>query len=162
MKIQLKKQLVEPEKIQSQYEIRDLGLEGEELKEKLRCYLSKFTEGILDPDVANKSPEKFIFNLEKGLLGDFSKRYITVAYNCKNDVIGILIGLPQGSEILHIFSLHVDPVYRNQGVASALLKRCINDMFLRDVKALVLDVHIDNKPAYNLYKKFNFKNENEK
>lgn len=162
MKMQLKKQLVEPVKIISLYEIEDLCLEGEELKEKLRYYLSKFTEGILDPDVANKSPDKFILNLEKGLLGDFSKRYITVAKNCRKEVIGILIGLPQNNEILHIFSLHVDPEYRNQGVASTLLKRCINDMFLREMKALVLDVHIDNKPAYSLYKKFDFKNEDEK
>lgn len=157
MKIQLEKQLVEPVKIQSHYEIENLGLNGEELKEKLRCYLSKFTEGILDPDVANKSPDKFIFNLEKGVLGDFSKRYITVAQNCRKEVIGILIGLPRESETLHIFSLHVDPDYRNKGVASTLLSRCINDMVLGNVKALILDVHIDNKPAYCLYKKFHFK-----
>lgn len=159
MKIQLEKQLVEPVKIQSHYEIENLGLNGEELKEKLRCYLSKFTEGILDPDVANKSPDKFIFNLQKGVLGDFSKRYITVAQNCRKEVIGILIGLPQERKILHIFSLHVDSEYRKQGVASTLLSRCINDMFLSDVKTLVLDVHIDNKPAFCLYKKFDFKND---
>lgn len=47
-------------------------------------------------------------------------------------------------------------IYRNKGVGSTLLSRCINDMCISNVKDIILDVHLDNKPAYNLYKKFDF------
>lgn len=66
------------------------------------------------------------------------------------------MGLPQERELLHIYGLHVEPEYRNKGVASTLLSKCINDMFIRNVREILLDVHTDNKPAYNLYKKFDF------
>lgn len=37
-----------------------------------------------------------------------------------------------------------------------LLSTCINDMYMRNVKDIIIDVHADNKSAYNLYKKFGF------
>ena len=155
MKIQLKKSLIESVKIHSQFQVEKLILEGKELDEKLKYCLTKFTEGILDPDIAGRNPDKFISNLQKGVLGNFSKRYIITAHSEK-ELVGILIGLPKESENLHIYALHVAPQYRNRGVASTLLSECINDMIASNIKEVILDVHIDNKPAYNLYKKFNF------
>ncbi|WP_027632053.1 GNAT family N-acetyltransferase [Clostridium hydrogeniformans] len=155
MKMQLKKILIEQVEVKSQFQVNKLILEGKELEKSLKYCLSKFTEGILDPDVAGKSPDRFIDNLQKNVLGNFSKRYIINAYDGK-EIIGILVGLPQESEFLHIYGLHVAPEYRNKGVASTLLSKCINDMFIRNVREILLDVHTDNKPAYNLYKKFDF------
>ncbi|MBZ9686542.1 GNAT family N-acetyltransferase [Clostridium estertheticum] len=155
MKIQLKKSLIEQVKITSQFQVKKLTLEGIELEEFLKYYLSEFTVGILDPDTAGKKPDRFVSNLQNGILGDFSNRYIITAYD-NNDAIGILIGLPEAGQRLHIYSLHVSPEYRNKGVGSTLLSRCINDMCISNVKDIILDVHLDNKPAYTLYKKFDF------
>lgn len=155
MKIQLKKSSIEPIEFTSEFQVKKLTLEGLELEERLKEYLLKFTEGILDPDTAGKKPDKFISNLKNNLLGDFSKRYIIVAED-NSKVVGILIGLPQGEEILHIYSLHISPEYRKRGAGSALLSTCINDMCISNMKDIILDVHTDNKPAYNLYKKFEF------
>lgn len=155
MKIQLKRSSTQQVQIPSQFQVKKLTLEGVELEEILKYYLSKFTLGILDPNIAGKKPDKFIINLQNGILGDFSNRYIITAHD-GNDAIGILIGLPEKDRRLHIYSLHVSPGYRGKGVGSTLLSRCINDMCIGNVTDIILDVHIDNKPAYNLYKKFDF------
>jgi len=155
MKIQLKKSLIEHVHVSSQFEIKKLTLEQSELEENLKYYLSKFTAGILDTDIAGKKPDRFVSNLQSGMLGDWSKRYIITAHD-NNDVIGILLGLPEQEQQLHIYSLHVSPEYRNKGVGSALLSKCINAMCMSSVKEIILDVHSDNEPAFNLYKKFDF------
>lgn len=155
MKVQLKKSLAGQAENPSKFRIKKLTLEGIELEEKLTYCLSIFTEGTLDPDIAGKKPDKFITNLKNGIFGDFSKRYIIAVYD-NDEVIGILIGFPQEGERMHIYSVHVSPKYRNRGAASALLSTCINDMYMRNIKDIIIDVHVDNKPAYNLYKKFGF------
>ncbi|GAA0122023.1 MAG: GNAT family N-acetyltransferase [Clostridium argentinense] len=155
MKVRLKKSLIGQVENTSKFEIKKLTLEGAELEKELVYCLSKFIEGTLDPDLAGKKPDKFIANLKNGVLGDFSKRYIITAYD-NDEVIGILIGFPEEGERIHIYSLHVSPEYRNRGVGSALLSRCINDMYMKNVKDIIIDVHADNKPAYHLYKKVGF------
>lgn len=155
MKIQLKKSLTEKMMDSYQYEVKELELEGSELEERLKYYLSKFSEGILDPDVAGRKPDKFVTNLQNGVLGDFSNRYIITASD-SDEIIGILIGMPEENQRMHIYALHVCPQYRNKGVGSTLLSKCINDMYMNEVQDIILDVHISNSPAYNLYKKFNF------
>lgn len=155
MKIQLKKSSIEETAISSQFQVKKLTLEGAELEEHLKYCLSRFTEGILDPDTAGKKPDRFITNLQNGVFGDYSKKYIITAHD-NNDAIGILIGMPEKEQQLHIYSLHVSPEYRYKGVGSTLLSRCINDMCISNVKDIILDVHLDNRPAYNLYKKFGF------
>lgn len=155
MRIQLKKTSLKPVEISSQFHVKKLLLEGIELEESLKYYLSKFIVGILDPDTVGQKPDKFISNLQKGILGDFSNRYIITAHD-NDETIGILIGLPQKEHLLHIYSLHISPEYRYKGVGSMLLSKCINDMCASNVTDLLIDVHMDNTPAYNLYKKFNF------
>lgn len=155
MKIQLKKDLIEQVKVSTKFQINELTIVGKDLEDKLKYCLSKFTQGILDPDIAGRSPDQFIANLQKGLLGDFSRRYILIAHE-QSEAIGILVGIIKDERLLHIYSLHVSPSFRKQGVGSMLLSKCINDMYLNNVKEIILDVHTDNKPASNLYKKFGF------
>lgn len=112
-------------------------------------------EGILDPDTAGKKPDRYLVNLQSGRLGDFSRRYIITAQD-NDKVIGLLIGLPAEEKMLHIYTVGVLPEYRNKGVGSTLIRRCINDMLKDNVHEIILDVHSDNIPAYNLYKKFGF------
>lgn len=155
MRMQLRKKLINQIEIPFQFKISELALGEVELESKLNIYLSKFIEGTLDPDLSGKKPDKFIENLRNNILGDFSKRYIITA-QCKDEVIGILIALPRSMNEMHIYSLHVAQKERNKGVASKLLATCINDMYTKDIEDIIIDVHTDNKPAYDLYKKFGF------
>lgn len=155
MKYTLKRNSVNPIEGFSKWEVQKLFLEGAELIESLKEHLPNVMEGILDPDIAGKKPDKYLDNLESGRLGDFSQRYIITALD-NNKIIGLLIGLPEGEGKLHIYSLGVLKGYRNMGVGTALLAKCINDMLKNNIKEIILDVHSDNIPAYNLYKKFGF------
>ncbi|MEW8994322.1 GNAT family N-acetyltransferase [Clostridium sp.] len=155
MRIQLRKNSYNQIESPFQFKINELVIQGAELESKLNIYLSRFIEGTLDPDLSGKKPDKFIENLKNNVLGDFSKRYIITAH-CKDEVIGILIALPGRKNEMHIYSLHVAPDHRNKGVASTLLATCVNDMHKKNIEDIIIDVHIDNKPAYTLYKKFEF------
>lgn len=155
MKYTLRKNLTVPVKVCSKWAVQELNLEGIELIEVLSELLSNVMEGILDPDIAGKKPDGYLNNLQNNRLGDFSKRYIIAALD--NDrVIGLLIGLPEENQKLHIYTLGVLATYRKTGVGSILLARCINDMLERDLDEIILDVHGDNVPAFNLFKKFGF------
>ncbi len=156
MKFTLKRSLTEPVEVFSNWDIKELNLEGTELTETLRYHLSNVMEGILDPDIAGKKPDGFLNVLKSGRLGDFSKRYIITACDKNNKVVGLLIGLPEENRKLHIYSMGVLTTYRNMGVGHTLLAKCINDMLQMNINEVILDVHSDNIPAYNLYKKFGF------
>lgn len=140
------------------YRIGRMDLEGQELAERLRDYLTRFVAGTLDPDLQGVSPDKFISNLMNGRFGAFADRYIITA-DANGSAAGILIGMPDGNNGLHIYSVHVLPEYRGKGVASAMLVKCSNDMYEKNIDKLFIDVHTDNLPAMNLYKKFGFKTE---
>lgn len=155
MKYTLKRNSIDPIEGFTKWEIGELTLEGTELIEKLKNYLINVMEGILDPDISGKKPDGFLNNLQSGKLGDFSRRYIITAQE-DNKVVGLLIGLPEEEQKLHIFSMGVLTEYRGKGVGSTLLRKCINDMLKNDIKEIILDVHSDNLPAYSLYKKFDF------
>lgn len=135
--------------------IEEMQLEESELGKRLELYLTDFTVGIQDPDIKGVKPDKFISNLISGRLGEFSKRYIITAHD-KGAVIGILIGLPIDDLQFHVYSLHVAPLYRKKGVGSALLVRCVDDMVSKKINQINIDVHINNEPAYKLYRKFGF------
>lgn len=155
MKFTLKRNLINQIEVFQKWEVKELTLEGTELIEILRQHLIDVMEGILDPDIAGKKPDGFLNVLQSGRLGDFSNRYIITAHDDEK-VIGLLIGLPEGNKNLHIYSMGVLRSYRNMGVGYTLLAKCINDMIIKDVNEVVLDVHSDNIPAYNLYKKLGF------
>lgn len=156
MKYQLRKFLTKPIKSNNKWNIDFFNECGDEFINKLKCYLPNFMAGIIDPDINPDKPEGYIQNLHNGRLGDFSQRYIIVAYD-KHVPVGILIGLMMENQKLHIYSIGVSPAYRKCGVASELLIKCINDMIDHGIVELILDVHEDNKPAFNLYQKFGFR-----
>lgn len=156
MKYTLKKNIITPIEGFAEWEIQRLTLEGAELSVILKIHLTNVMEGILDPDISGKKPDKFIDNFQCGRLGDFSNRYIIIAKD-NSKVIGLLIALPEEEQKLHIYSMGVSIAYRTMGVASALLSKCVNDMVGNNMKEILLDVHSDNLPALNLYKKFGFR-----
>lgn len=155
MRYLLEKRLSETVELSNDYTISPLDDEGESLDAKLLDYLGRFIEGSEDPNLRNGSPSIFIRNLRSGRLGDFQRRYIITA-KADDNVVGILLGMHEGNNRFHIYSLHVCPTYRRKGVASTLLKRCINDMTRGGIEHLAIDVHEDNLPAYHLYQKYGF------
>ncbi len=154
MKIQLIKNDIIPIQGSSQFTVERLLVEGQELVERLKDYLSRFIVGSLDPDLVGAKPDGFINNMIADRFGDFKKRYI-VTVNHSEKVVGILIGIPKDN-IFHIFSVHVLPDFREKGVASAMLSKCINDIYKDNYNSILIDVHTNNIRAYNLYKKFGF------
>ena len=155
MKYTLYRTANEPINAKSNWTIEKVKLREDELIRFLRHYLIEVMEGILDPDIVGKKPDGYLKNLQSGRLGDFSKKYIICAYDDKK-VIGLLIGIPKNEDIFHIYTIGVLPTYRKKGVATALISRCVNDMICSTTNHIVLDVHADNKPAYNLYEKLGF------
>lgn len=157
MKYKLKKDLTKHVDIPTKnvWETQRVTLEGEELIQFLRPNLIDVMAEILDPDTAGKSPDGYLRNLQSNRLGDFSKRYIISAVD-GDKVIGLLIALPEEENCLHIITVGVVTSYRKKGVASTLLKRCIDDSLKKGIESLVLDVHEVNSPANSLYGKFGF------
>ncbi|KAJ3325436.1 hypothetical protein HDV06_004295 [Boothiomyces sp. JEL0866] len=56
----------------------------------------------------------------------------------------------------YIAMLAVDKEYRNRGLATKLVKRCIEEMVGRDADEIVLEAEISNKGALKLYEKLGF------
>lgn len=53
----------------------------------------------------------------------------------------------------------VDPAYRNQGVAQAMLRKLIDTGRDAAVEAFTLEVRVSNQTALHLYEKFGFRSE---
>lgn len=155
MKLHLMKNILSTMEYNYPYRIINVDAKGLELEEQLRDCLTRFVVGTLDPDLQGVSPDKFISNLMSGRFGAFANRYIITA-NAGDNAVGILIGMPDEDNKLHIYSVHVMPEYRKRGVASAMLTKCVNDMCEKHIDTLLIDVHSDNIPALTLYKRFGF------
>jgi len=142
---------------ESKFNIKKIELEGEALVDFLYKVLVDVMSESLDPDLAGKTPEIYLKRLQEGALGDFTKRYI-IAAGDNEKTIGILIGLPDSTEKggFHIFSLGTSPCYRGKGICTALISRCIEELRNDGYTNIILDVHLDNTPAFQLYKKLGF------
>jgi len=56
----------------------------------------------------------------------------------------------------HLVSIAVSEEYRRQGIATALLKKSMAEVRLKNVTKYVLEVRVSNYNAINLYEAFNF------
>lgn len=95
---------------------------------------------------------KKLFNIKEELKDDNSKIYV---YEDKNQVLGFL-HISRLYETVDIINVVVDENYRHKGIASNLLDYMITDMD-SNIKKIILEVNVNNKAAFNLYKKFGFK-----
>lgn len=95
---------------------------------------------------------KKTFNILNILKDNNSYIYI---YEEDNLVVGFL-HISKLYETVDIINIAVDLNYRNKGIASKLLDYMISDMD-KSIKKFILEVNVNNKAAFNLYKKFGFK-----
>ena len=75
---------------------------------------------------------------------------------CEDVIASILIGVVKEDGI-HITTLGTTEDHRRQGMGLSLLEYCRQDMVKRHVEEMYLNVHIDNTPAYEMYKRLGFK-----
>lgn len=95
---------------------------------------------------------KKTFNILNILKDNNSSIYV---YEKDNLVVGFL-HISKLYETVDIINIAVDSNYRNKGIASNLLDYMISDMN-QNIKKFILEVNVNNKEAFNLYKKFGFK-----
>lgn len=156
MKYQLHRKLDRAAIENGSWEIERVPEDMVKLKEFLYDVLVDTMSNSLDPDLKGMLPNKYIENLTLNRLGDFSRRYIITARD-NEKVIGILIALPElNKNTFHIYTLGVSEGYRGKGVGQALLCRGLNDLCKLGYEDVIIDVHSDNIPALNLYRKLGF------
>lgn len=76
----------------------------------------------------------------------------------KHDInpIGYIISLIDQNNIGEVFSLYVQPTYRNQHIGEQLMEQSIAWLESKDLKAVQLSVAVGNEHVLNFYKKFDF------
>jgi len=72
-----------------------------------------------------------------------------------NEVLGYIIAMKEWDE-MHIMNLAVKEEYRNKGIGRSLLHLVIKEAKRMGIKAIYLEVRINNDVAINLYKSFGF------
>lgn len=156
MKYQLHRELSRVALEDGSWHIEKIPEDMVQLKEFLYDVLVDTMNNSLDPDLKDVLPNKYIENLTLNRLGDFSRRYIITAID-NEKVIGILIALPEfNKNTFHIYTLGVSEEYRGKSVGQALLCRGLNDLSKLGYEDVIIDVHSDNIPALNLYRKLGF------
>ncbi len=90
-------------------------------------------------------------NLNEMLNDNVSK---VIVYEKDEKIIGFITATAF-YDTCDILSLVVDPIYRHQKVASNLIAYLITDLG-ENLKLVTLEVASKNKPAINLYEKFDF------
>jgi ribosomal-protein-alanine N-acetyltransferase len=81
--------------------------------------------------------------------------YLLLAKNSDRDVVGFC-GFWRVLDELHINNLAVLPMYRRQGVASAILMRVFDEARRLGAKRTMLEVRRSNEGARHLYERFGF------
>ena len=72
------------------------------------------------------------------------------------DVIGFVVVIPDGNEA-EIRSFGIKTKYRNKGLGKNLLTLSLSILMKNGFKVVLLDVTIENKPAFGVYSKLGFK-----
>ena len=79
-----------------------------------------------------------------------------VAKDESNNILGY-IGSWFIIEEAHITNVSVSPEHRRKSIGEALLVHVIQQCYKEKIKYITLEVRISNKPAINLYEKYQFK-----
>ncbi|KYK21763.1 hypothetical protein AYK24_03130 [Thermoplasmatales archaeon SG8-52-4] len=69
----------------------------------------------------------------------------------------IILLLKRNSYLAGIEILNVDPMHRGKGIGKMLLKAAEEEMILKGIKMIRLEVSINNQDAINLYEKVGYK-----
>ncbi len=71
-------------------------------------------------------------------------------------LVGLVLGVVE-YDSLHIVMVAVHPLYRRQGIASALLKKTESLALARNIKKFTLEVDVSNSSAIRLYRELGYK-----
>jgi len=97
--------------------------------------------------------QTFLNYFHVGVTNDSFTRYLV--YEMEQKVVGMIefVVLYERAEINYIY---VDPIYRNQNIASQLLKYCFRECENNAVEVITLEVSEKNASALRLYGKNGF------
>lgn len=84
-----------------------------------------------------------------------NKKISGVVYIPKKKICGFCF-FKRIDDFIEIYSLFVDPVHRNQGVAEKFIKNCVEFCEKNNLKKIILDVSEKNFKAIQFYRKHNF------
>jgi ribosomal-protein-alanine N-acetyltransferase len=116
--------------------------------------------GMLSKDIDQIiNIEKICFSLPWSKLSFESELRNELAYYQVAEVSGVIaayMGMWRIIDECHITNVAVLPEYRNQGIASMLIKKMIEICRCSEISAMTLEVRVSNEPAINLYKKHGF------
>lgn len=73
-----------------------------------------------------------------------------------NEILGFILTLNVSGN-LEIYIIFICPQHRRKGIASELMKKCINHCKKFSIKKILLEVNENNKAAISFYQKLNFK-----
>lgn len=71
-------------------------------------------------------------------------------------IIGFVVGLQSGPKEGRVFSLAVDPRFRNMGIGTSLMKRVLEVFRENGLREAVLEVRMSNRRAQQLYQRLGF------
>jgi ribosomal-protein-alanine N-acetyltransferase len=84
-----------------------------------------------------------------------SDRSVFLVSTMNYAVVGYALAF-HGGKRAELYSIAVEPRWRGQGVAIALLKRVLSTLRRRGVRAVYLNVRLGNKAAIGLYRRAGF------
>ena len=90
--------------------------------------------------------------LESELKNPNSKYFVA---KCDNTILGFG-GIWKAVDVMHITDICVRKKFRQQGIATLLLKELIAETKKQNITSITLEVKTTNIPAQNLYSKFGF------
>jgi len=87
-----------------------------------------------------------------------TKAHSTCLTEIAQDILrGFIIVLyKKGTQVAGIETLNVHPLFRGQGIGKTLLRAAEDEMFLRDVRRVRLEVSVGNHGAIKLYERMGF------
>lgn len=94
------------------------------------------------------------FDIFKSELKNENSKYLVAKFN--NEIVGFA-GIWKAVDDVHITNIVTKKCYRNNGIASQLLKKLIELAKRENVLSLTLEVSDNNIYAIKLYEKYNFK-----
>lgn len=101
-------------------------------------------------------PERYPPEFFLTMSGTQSRHFRVARDSVTGEVLGFLLAAREPGLVANVLMLAVDPGLQGQGIGRALLKDAQRNLALDDVRALRLEVRVDNVRAIRFYRRMGF------